>query len=384
MRTCLIAVALASLAAAAPLEKRWAYSKYWNVEGHRGARGEAIESTLPAFAQALVSGVTTLEFDFGVTRDNKVVVWHDETIQPEKCFDTAPAFENDPDFPYVNKSMNDLTLAQVKTLDCGSQRLTGFPLAFTVPGQKLSTLDELFDFVDCATDEPVLFNIESKINPEVEGATKTPAEFMDVFLPILQARGDDVIDRVTHQSFDWRSIILSKERLPSLRTSALCDDTTIYAYPEGETTGNLTVHGEGAGKWLAGINIDDFEGETIGERVARAAASIKADVLSPVATSYASPVASADLEGWIPFVNSTMVDTAHELGIKTHVWTPNTAAIWEYLLDIGVDGFITDYPENARRFCKAQYPELPLAPKADELRVQKCLIKHNQVHDISA
>lgn len=49
--------------------------------------------------------------------------------------------------------------------------------------------------------------------------------------------------------------------------------------------GNLTIHGTGPGNWLAGLDIDTFEGETIGERIARAAKSINADFLSPTATA---------------------------------------------------------------------------------------------------
>jgi hypothetical protein len=69
------------------------------------------------------------------------------------------------------------------------------------------------------------------------------------------------------QSFDWRTLILSKQILPELRTSALCDDTTIYANPTVSTTGNLTVHGKGPSNWLAGIDIDSFDGATVAERV---------------------------------------------------------------------------------------------------------------------
>lgn len=61
--------------------------------------------------------------------------------------------------------------------------------------------------------------------------------------------------------------------------------TAVYKALSASEPGNLTAHGVGASDWLAGIDIDSFEGETIGERVARAAASIKADILSPVATS---------------------------------------------------------------------------------------------------
>ncbi len=50
-------------------------------------------------------------------------------------------------YPYVGKYIANLTLAQIKTLDCGSKRLDGFPLQITVPGTKIATLQEMFDFV---------------------------------------------------------------------------------------------------------------------------------------------------------------------------------------------------------------------------------------------
>ena len=63
----------------------------------------------------------------------------------------------------------------------------------------------------------------------------------------------------------------------------------MYKALSASEPGNLTTHGVGASDWLAGIDIDSFQGETVGERVARAAASINADILSPVATSVRLP-----------------------------------------------------------------------------------------------
>lgn len=68
----------------ATLQKRWDYSKYFNLEGHRGARGQFVEATLPAFADALKSGVTTLELDVALTVDGELLVWHDEKVDPLK------------------------------------------------------------------------------------------------------------------------------------------------------------------------------------------------------------------------------------------------------------------------------------------------------------
>jgi hypothetical protein len=64
----------------------------------------------------------------GITRDGEVIVWHDENFVASKCRDTAPAFEGDEQWPYVGQYVANLTLAQIKTLDCGSLRQADFPL----------------------------------------------------------------------------------------------------------------------------------------------------------------------------------------------------------------------------------------------------------------
>ena len=46
-----------------------ATSQALDLQGHRGARGLAPENTLPAFARALALGVSTLELDCAITRD---------------------------------------------------------------------------------------------------------------------------------------------------------------------------------------------------------------------------------------------------------------------------------------------------------------------------
>lgn len=55
------------------------------VHGHRGARAVRPENTIPAFEYALAQGVDVLELDMAVTKDNVVVVSHDETMNPAYC-----------------------------------------------------------------------------------------------------------------------------------------------------------------------------------------------------------------------------------------------------------------------------------------------------------
>ncbi|ESK98229.1 glycerophosphoryl diester phosphodiesterase [Moniliophthora roreri MCA 2997] len=341
-------------------------SRYFDVQAHRGGRGNIVENTLPAFAWALIDGSTTLELDNGITKDGVVVVWHDEDIVPRKCRDTKPAFEDDPDFPYVGKTLANLTLAQVKTLDCGSQRQIEFPLQLTFPLTKISTMKEIFDFVECADPQyDIRWNIESKIDPVFPNRTKSVGEF-------VQRQHQAFVDspyrfQITYQSFDWRSLVVMKALDPMIATSALIDIETAVT-PDNNTS-----------SWLAGVRLDAFDG-SFGEQVAAAAKSIGADILSP------ADVASLDVDdptepGYIPFTTRDMVDKAHELGMLVVPWTVNRLNVAERILDWNVDGIITDYPNMIRRLVQ-QRGRHHIAPKFPKKRVLECLRQHMELQNL--
>ncbi|WP_040739336.1 glycerophosphodiester phosphodiesterase family protein, partial [Nocardia tenerifensis] len=121
----------------------------FDLQAHRGGAALVVENTLAAFSNALELGVRTLELDVQITEDGFPVVTHDRDPSPDKCVDTAPAFFGDPEFPYVPgaKFIRDLTLAQVRTIDCGSKQLAAFPEQRTVPGARMPLLSEVFDLV---------------------------------------------------------------------------------------------------------------------------------------------------------------------------------------------------------------------------------------------
>lgn len=52
--------------------------------------------------------------------------------------------------------------------------------------------------------------------------------------------------------------------------------------------------------------------------------------------------------GRVPIVRRGFVDAVHRLGIHVHVWTIDERAEMERLLDLGVDGLMTDRPETLR------------------------------------
>ena len=57
-----------------------AISKFPRVCAHRGASGLVPENTLPAFSTALALGADEIEFDIRLTKDNKMIVCHDGTV----------------------------------------------------------------------------------------------------------------------------------------------------------------------------------------------------------------------------------------------------------------------------------------------------------------
>ena len=53
-------------------------------------------------------------------------------------------------------------------------------------------------------------------------------------------------------------------------------------------------------------------------------------------------------------VNRRLVDTAHKYGLQVHVWTVNEVEQMERLLDMGVDGLVTDRPDLLKEVLQAR------------------------------
>ena len=299
----LLLVALTAGALLAPSPKASALPFEFDLQAHRGGRGETTEESLRAFAKSLELGVSTLELDIAITKDGQPLVWHDPTIEAEKCADTGRAFAGDPAYPYVGKLVHELTLAQLRTLDCGKPN-SQFPRAEVVRGNKIATLPEVFALTDSYRAD-VRYNIETKVQADHPGISAGPQEFVDVILAAVRSAGK--VDRAEIQSFDWRTLPLVHQAESSIPLVALYDEET---WAPGSP-------------WLAGIDPAVVGDPMIG------AMMVGANIVSP----------SYQLVTGKPYV-----DHSHSLGLKVIPWTVNNAAAMRVQIGCGVDGIITDYP----------------------------------------
>ena len=337
------ALTLAVTPAAAPAQAAAAPARDFDLQAHRGGIGLTVESTLPAFAKALELGVTTLELDTQITEDGVAVVTHDRKVSGAKCLDTAPATAGDPEWPYVGRYVNTLTLAQVRTLDCGSQRQERFPEQELSPGERMPTLPQVFDLVQRYDADDVVLNVETKVEAGAPSETAPREQFVQVVASDIRDAG--MVDQVTVQSFDWGSLMRMREVEPRLPLVAL----TNYDF--------LQVDQPGASPWLGGIDIDDFDDDLVA-----AADSFGASAISPV-HGFPQDGTVGD-PSYRPYVTEQMVDRAHAAGLGVVPWTVDDRPTMAALMDAGVDGLITDYPDRLRDLMADRGLRLPRAYQA--------------------
>ncbi|MDO9380259.1 MAG: glycerophosphodiester phosphodiesterase family protein [Nocardioidaceae bacterium] len=335
-----------------------------DLQAHRGGLGLTVESTRASFSKALELGVTTLELDTQVTRDGEVVVTHDRQVNGAKCQDTAPVRTGDPRWPYVGDFVKDLTLAQVRTLECGSLRQPRWPDQELAPGSPMPTLAEVFALVRRHRADGVRLNIETKVEAGAPDETAPRGAFVRaVAREIRQAR---IGDQVTIQSFDWGSLRLMRRLEPDLPLVAL------------DNIDFLQVGRPGASPWLGGVDADDFGGDPV-----RIIDHLGFDAWSPVqGTPQDGTVADP---GFTTYPTRASVRRAHRAGLDVVPWTVDDPATMQHLIDLGVDGMITDRPDLLRRVMAANDLRLPRAypdPRAGRVTAVHRAHAHNDYeHD---
>lgn len=299
-------------------------------EAHRGGRDARPENTLPAFAYAMEVGVTALELDTQLTKDGHLVVSHNPYI--------APWLAKDASGKYVERNgqydIRTMTLSEIKKFDVGTMNpnAPGYEdyynshgkTQISVPGTTIPTLDEVFELANSYNNDKIHFDIETKsyADPAVEGYKNnpTPAVFASKLNDLIKKYNME--DRVTVQSFDWRTLKEIKKINPNITTVALVSEEPSWGWADGCY---LKIGDTKPSPWLAGININKkpYYGDFV-----KAAHSLGIDAVSV----------------YYKELSPNLVEEAHSFGMHVLAWTVNTPKDMNMLIDMGVDGIITDKP----------------------------------------
>ncbi len=267
------------------------------VEGHRGAAGVMPENTIEAMLYAVGIGVNTLELDLQVTKDGEVIVSHDAHINPKFTLDDKG--EEISEKQAKKRVFSKMKYDDVIGYDTGTKLYDRFP-----DQKKINThiplLSALIDSVELYVAKnglsPVRYNIEIKSSKEKEkqGLVLDYDAFSDKAMEVLLSK--ELGERLLVQSFDTRCLNYINEKYPDTR----------LAY--------LVSNNDGFANHMAQLN---FQPETY----------------SP---NY-------------KLVDAELIQSCKEKGMKVVPWTVDDDEAIIKMLDLGVDGIISNYPNRVLR-----------------------------------
>ncbi|MDA9207344.1 glycerophosphodiester phosphodiesterase family protein [Octadecabacter sp.] len=276
------------------------------VFGHRGARGIYPENTMAGFQYLHDIGVTAVEIDVQNAANRLTVLAHDPHV----------TLADDADIRLVRET----TAEQVNQLKVGALRPAStdhilFPDQARLPNEKVPTFDA---FCAWAVDHtPMLLNVEIKshaLNPELYDA---PDVIVSDVIDLLEKHG--LNERCVISSFDWRVLTACLKRAPDITRGHLTLEQS-----HGTTMEPNVLDGS---PWLDGVSRDDHSG------------------------CLAQTVADLGGKVWCPFykdLTGEKLRHAQDLGLRVNVWTVNNLADINRMIDMGVDGIISDYPARVQ------------------------------------
>ena len=258
-----------------------------DVQGHRGCRGILPENTIPAFEKAVNIGVTTLELDVVVSGDSQIIISHEPFFNHEITI--GPKGQVITQETELDHSVFQLSYDQIKQYDVGSKVHSKFVNQQKMVCYKPSLSDMVTHIEKLNSD--INYNIELKRKPEWEGFFLPELDtFVDIFIKTVNDLG--IANRLSIQSFDLECLQNLKQKT----------DIPLVLLSEN----SMTVK----------QNIDSL--------------GFKPDIYSP------------DHK----LVDLKMIKFCRANDIKLIPWTANSDEELNKLMDLKVDGIITDYPDR--------------------------------------
>ena len=264
-----------------------------DLQGHRGARGLFPENSLLGFEKTLgFSEVSTLELDLCVTADGALVISHDPWLNEHICTITDSSKEGSA------YNLYKMTYDSILKFDCGTKGHPDFPkqqLTFT----SKPLLKDLIAMIDEKGLRWPNFNIEIKSHRKGDNIYHPgPKKYADLVVVALNELNEaypeaDLLNNVSIQSFDPRALREVRKTALPVKLSLITEKT---ADPAKEMN----------------------------------ALGFPVDIYSP---SY-------------ELVTPELISWCHFRQIAVIPWTINDVSEMQKLVDMGVDGIISDYPNK--------------------------------------
>lgn len=263
------------------------------VHGHRGDRGNFPENSIPAFLSAVKKGVDVLEMDVVISKDKQVVVSHEPFMA--SLFMLNAAGESIPETKERAFNLYKLNYDSIKQFDAGSKGNRLFPSQQKMKTYKpllSSVIDSVKNYIAAEGIKPVKFSIELKSDPaEYNISQPTPDEFIELVMEVIMRM--EVKNFILIQSFDPEILNIMHRKYPEIELA--------YLVAEGGIEENL--------KHL--------------------------NFIPAIYSPYYKLVK-----------NTEYVDSIRTKEMRLIPWTINEPKDIESMIELGVDGIISDYPER--------------------------------------
>jgi glycerophosphoryl diester phosphodiesterase len=255
---------------------------------HQGGAREAPSSTLFALRQAIERGANALELDVHATADRELVVCHDATV--DRTTNASGAIAS-------------MTLADVQALDNAY---------WWVPGEVVATDRDESEYVH-----------RGKAPAERAFGIATLREVLDAFPDVFI-------------NFDIKQTAPVVEPYEALLAAVLAeygrkDDVIVASFLDGATDAFKACAPE----------VSTSAG-TAG--VAEFYAAVRDGAPTPLSVTRHHALQVSPSFQTTTIVDEKFVTRAHEAGLAVHVWTIDDAAEMRRLIDLDVDGVMTDRP----------------------------------------
>ncbi len=263
------------------------------VQGHRGDRGNFPENSIPAFISAVKKGVDVLELDVVISKDKKVVVSHEPYMS--SLYVSTPTGDSISKADERSYNMYEMSYDSIRQFDAGSRGNRLFPNQEKIKTYKpllSEVIDTVETFIAAEELQPVKYNIEIKsVKTEYGKYQPEPEEFVALVIENIKEKG--IHDKVNIQSFDPKILNVMNRNYPETEIA--------YLVSNGGIEENLSLL--------------DFTPE----------------IYSP---------------NYRLVKDEPFVDSIKSAEMQLIPWTVNNPEDIQRMIDLKVDGIITDYPER--------------------------------------